>query len=81
MLQRVEPGPFFLGDMFGDHVAELFNQRQLAVFRIKITEERKGCQLGFLRKSRENSADVVLQIRLKGSGEPQLSLHGELRLL
>ena len=80
MFQGIEPSPFFIRNVFGNHIPQLFDQRQLPVFRIEIAEKAQGGEFGFLSERCDESARHAFQVGSQRPCQRDLPLQGEFRL-
>src|SRR5215510_582983 len=80
MLERIEPDPLLVGNVFGDNVPQLLNERQVSVFGVKIAEEEKTGEIGLLWERCDDSARHALQIWFECPCQRQFPLQSKFRL-
>lgn len=73
MLQGIEPLSLLFRDVFSDHVSQLFDEGQLSVFGIVVTEEIETRQFYFLFQRRDKPSCVSLNIWLQDARQRALS--------
>src|SRR5690242_19276702 len=80
MLERIEPDPLFVRNVFGDNVSQLFDECQLPIFGVEIAEEQEAGEIRLLRERRDDSSCSAFQIRFERLRKRQLPLQGKFGL-
>ena len=79
MFQGIEPPPFLFGNVFRDDIPQLFDQRQLPVFRIIVAEQVEARQFYLLLKRRHKPSRPPFHIRLERARMCHFALQSEFR--